>query len=165
MLAVWLSGMVGRFLYVQIPRNLQGSELTAEQVKDELSRLATTIRSTSVGDLLMDQIDRKFSLVKHPDSILGTVGALTRLVTIRRELRHATRAVIAKGGLSRTSAERLTQATDERIALLRKSVALGQVQKLFHYWHAIHLPFTVIMFITLAAHVIVTVLIGYTWIF
>ena len=165
MLSVWLSGMVGRFLYVQIPRNLQGNELSGEQVKEELSRLAADICTTSVGQGLMNQIDRRFSLVKRPESIMGTIRTLVHLVSIRRELQHATRVVIAGGGLSRTSASRLSRATNERIVLLRKSIALVQVQKLFHYWHAIHLPFTVIMFITLAAHVAVTVLIGYTWIF
>jgi len=44
-------------------------------------------------------------------------------------------------------------------------VLLTQMERLFFYWHAVHLPFTVIMFITLAAHVIVTVLLGYRWIF
>jgi hypothetical protein len=42
---------------------------------------------------------------------------------------------------------------------------LLQIEKLFYYWHAIHLPFTAIMFVTLALHVGVAIWLGYTWIF
>jgi hypothetical protein len=39
------------------------------------------------------------------------------------------------------------------------------VERGFYYWHAIHFPFSIIMFLTLAAHVTVAILLGYTWIF
>ncbi len=165
MLSVWLSGMIGRFLYVRIPRNLQGNELSGDQVKEELMRLAADISKTTAGEELIQQIDRRFSLVKRPDSIMETISTLIHLATIRRELKHAANAVIAKAHLPHGTAMRLSRATTDRVSLLQKSIVLGQIQRLFHYWHAIHLPFSVIMFITLAAHVVVTVLIGYTWIF
>jgi hypothetical protein len=42
---------------------------------------------------------------------------------------------------------------------------LQQMQMLFHYWHVIHMPFALIMLIIVVIHVIVTVSLGYTWIF
>jgi hypothetical protein len=39
------------------------------------------------------------------------------------------------------------------------------MKQIFHYWHVVHLPFSVIMFVILLIHVAVTVAFGYTWIF
>jgi hypothetical protein len=57
------------------------------------------------------------------------------------------------------------RAASARTTLVQKTILLAQVEKMFFYWHAIHLPFTIIMFITLAAHVGVTIFLGYRWIF
>ncbi|MBI3405443.1 MAG: hypothetical protein HY046_08300, partial [Acidobacteria bacterium] len=51
-----------------------------------------------------------------------------------------------------------------RVTLIQRSLVLLQVEKLFFYWHAIHLPFTAIMFVTLAAHIGVALWLGYRWI-
>ena len=59
----------------------------------------------------------------------------------------------------------LRQAASARAVLLQRSFLLSQVERVFFYWHAVHLPFTVIMFITLAAHVTVVALLGYRWLF
>jgi hypothetical protein len=165
MVSVWLSGMMGRFLYLQIPRNLQGVELSPVQVKEQLTRLAVDISASGVGRELIQQIDRRFTLVKQPDSLFETFRTFLHLSSIRGELYHVTHDTLAKAGLPRATASRLSKVVHERITLYRKSVVLAQIQKLFHYWHVIHLPFSVIMFITLAAHVTVTILLGYSWIF
>jgi hypothetical protein len=165
MLSVWLSGMVGRFLYVQIPRNLQGQELTGEQVKKELDRISAELAQTPIGVEIAKQIDRRFQSITPPRTISGTVQSLFRLRTARRELGHITKAVIARAHLSAQDGEKLSRATGARIAMMQKSIVLVQVERLFHYWHVIHLPFTIIMFLTLAAHIVVAALMGYSWSF
>ena len=42
---------------------------------------------------------------------------------------------------------------------------LKVMQKLFKYWHVIHLPFALIMLIIMIIHVAVTLAFGYKWIF
>ena len=39
------------------------------------------------------------------------------------------------------------------------------VEKLFYYWHAIHLPFTAMRFITLVVHIGVSLWLVYRWMF
>jgi membrane-associated PAP2 superfamily phosphatase len=46
---------------------------------------------------------------------------------------------------------------EQQIALL------APFQRLFHYWHVLHLPVALLMFLALAVHVTLAVLFGYAW--
>jgi hypothetical protein len=72
---------------------------------------------------------------------------------------------LAESHLPHPAAHKLYKAASLRASLIQRSVILLQVEKLFYYWHAIHLPFTIMMFVTLAAHVSVALWLGYRWIF
>jgi hypothetical protein len=58
------------------------------------------------------------------------------------------------------------------MATLRSELKLQQrinnletMQRLFKYWHVAHRPFALIMLFVVIAHVAVTWIMGYTWIF
>ena len=164
MLSVAASGVIGRFLYVQIPRNIQGGELTATQIDGELDRLGTVLSSTPVGAAMMKGIDERFSAYRRPETLTQAIGGFFHLHSIRKSVKSSVIQYVRQGALSRHQARQLYKTAAARALLLQKTLALSQVEKLFYYWHAVHLPFTVIMFLTLAAHVVVTVLLGYRWI-
>lgn len=165
MVSVAASGIIGRFLYVQIPRNLKGSELTRQEINNELDRLRDEIAHSPLGIQLVNKIDESFLAIPKPEKLLEMFGLLIRLQNTRRQVKHAVREMIAKSRMTGEQTRSLYKLASARTTLVQKIVLLAQVEKLFFYWHAIHLPFTVIMFITLAAHVSVTVLLGYRWIF
>ena len=165
MISVASSGIVGRFLYVQIPRNLQGAELDASQIARELDRLSALLASSPIGALLIKVIDERFASMKRPATFLQAVSGYLHLRTLRREVRATMGLLLAKARVPHREARDLERIASVRASLLQKSIIVGQVGRLFHYWHVIHLPFSIIMFITLAAHVVVSLLMGYTWIF
>jgi len=165
MISVWLSGMVGRFLYAQIPRSVEGAELSLSQIQGELDSLSSELSGSPLGQQLLKHIDGRFAALPRPQSLLESFTAFVRLTQIRREVQRYVGDMTAKNALSPEQTLGLRKSARARAALLQKTLILTQVGKLFHYWHAIHLPFTIIMFITLAAHVVVAVLLGYTWIF
>ena len=58
------------------------------------------------------------------------------------------------------------------LGLLRSRLALEQqrrlllpFQRLFSYWHILHLPLAIVLLIVMIAHVTVAFLFGYVWIF
>lgn len=165
MVSVAASGIIGRFLYVQIPRNLKGTELTQQEIDVELDRLRNEIAHSPLGVQLLNVIDRSFAAIPKPDKLWATAGVLLRLQTTRYQVRRAVRAMITKTKMTHDQARSLYAHASARTTLVQKTALLAQVEKLFFYWHAVHLPFTVIMFITLAAHIAVTVFLGYRWIF
>lgn len=165
MLSVALSGIIGRFLYVQIPRNIKGNELTEQEIGNELDRLSRGLSSSPLGNQMVKMIDESFSNIPKPKALGETVATIFRLRNIRRHVNHTVREMIARAHDTREHAHQLKRLASLRASLTQKTVLLTQVEKLFYYWHVIHLPFTVIMFVALAAHVVVTVVLGYRWIF
>jgi hypothetical protein len=164
MLSVAASGVIGRFLYVQIPRNIQGTELSEAQVRTELDRLGAALASSPLGASMARAIDQGFSAIRQPKSLFEAASAFMHLYSIKRHVKSMMRGMISRSALSQQQARQLYDIAAARTALMQKSLIFAQAGKLFYYWHAIHLPFTIIMFLTLAAHITVSILMGYTWI-
>jgi hypothetical protein len=165
MLSVAGSGIIGRFLYVLIPRNIKGGELTAEQINAQFDVQEKTLRETEFGRELVHFIDRSFADMKRPTSFSETAAAFFHLQNLKRHVRRLVRSKISTNHIDHASAAAFIRLTSARTTLIQKSMLLLQIEKLFYYWHAIHLPFTAIMFVTLALHVGVAIWLGYTWIF
>jgi hypothetical protein len=165
MLSVAMSGIIGRFLYVLIPRNIKGSELSANQINQEFDRLGAALKESELGLNLIKVVDSSFAAIRRPVTFLDTVTTFFHLVRIKNRVKRTTRQLIAASHLPRHVARRLSKAVSARASLIQRSIILLQVEKLFYYWHAIHLPFTFMMFVTLAVHVGVAIWLGYHWIF
>ena len=163
MLSVAASGIVGRFLYVMIPRSAKGAELTEAQISGELSRIAGELSATDFGRRLLELIDKRFAAIPPPASLSGAIATLFRLRAVRRDVLHSIRSLLSQSLLQPQGSSDFYAIARERSALMQKSITLGQVGKIFYYWHAVHLPFTIIMFITLVLHVAVVTILGYTW--
>jgi hypothetical protein len=165
MISVASSGIIGRFLYAQIPKNLQGNELTASQITGELDRLSNQLSTSALGGTLTKAIHRSFESLPKPNTIGQAVKTFVALISLRLSIRRQIGAMIKANVHSGAAARELQTTATSFASLIQKSLVLNQAGKLFYYWHAIHLPFTIIMFITLAAHIVVTMLLGYRWIF
>jgi hypothetical protein len=165
MSTVVASGVIGRFLYVLIPRNLNGNELTLEEIDTELQQLSAGLRSNETGQVVLQTIDDAFASIKRPASVIDTLSVIFQLQRIKSRVKEDIQHYMRHRKVERTLAAELTQNANARASLIQKSIVLNRVERLFYYWHAIHMPFTIIMFVTLAAHVTVAILLGYRWIF
>jgi len=135
MVAVFLSGIAGRFIYLQIPRTIEGRELGLGEVSELQETLAREI-----GNLV--PVDE---------------ATLQDPVKVRAFLREAAIDPALKKkvlGLARRSH-----------ALKKKIGRLEKMKELFRYWHVAHLPFAIIMLVIMLVHVTVTILFGYRWLF
>jgi hypothetical protein len=165
MLAVASSGIIGRFLYAQIPKNIQGNELTAAQITGELDRLSAKLSTSKIGERLTKIIFQSFEVLPKPQSVWEATKTFVKLISLRLTIRRLVHQMVASNVHSKATAKEMQSTATAFASLIQKSLVLSQAGKLFYYWHVIHLPFSIIMFITLAAHVAVTVLLGYRWIF
>jgi hypothetical protein len=165
MLTVAASGIIGRFLYSWIPKNLSGNQLTLQGINAELHKLASSLMSTDIGMSVTTLIDETFESVKKPETLSETLLTLFRLQYIKTTIKQKVHTLIQQSNLSKAAGKQIEQSASELASLFQKSYILTQVEKIFYYWHVIHLPFTIIMFVSLALHVTVAILLGYTWIF
>ncbi len=50
MVAVFLSGIVGRYIYLQIPRSIEGRELTLREMEDQIAEMNKQLRQSVILD-------------------------------------------------------------------------------------------------------------------
>lgn len=167
MVFVVLSGVIGRFIYVQIPRSIQGKEL---DIKD-LSSIRQQMSDSFYMDITLNpRLIKEFEHLSTVDRFndLNIVQSIMIIMSdslkIRFYLRRLKKQLKASGVTKYRSKELLRTAKAELI-LSRKIGLLRTMQKLFRYWHIAHLPFAITMFVIMIIHVAVTIVFGYKWIF
>ncbi|RMG65319.1 MAG: hypothetical protein D6715_08645 [Calditrichaeota bacterium] len=166
MIAVALSGVLGRYLYLKIPRNVEGEELTLKELEAMEQTINRELKETF--RLSEKQIQLLEDALRNPSGhaplkkrgILGMVWQdLTwPLVRSRYETLIARRLNIPQ-----TQIRQFMQVLRRKERLEKRIDVLVQVQRLFHYWHIIHKPFAIIMYLIMLIHVGVAVWLGYTW--
>jgi hypothetical protein len=164
MVAVFLSGIAGRFIYLQIPRSREGKELSLSELRGLRGDITTTIR----GMYELDDESYKMigESVKRKPGIYQS-NLFLRLFKSLREQRKSVneiRRVLIRAGLPSKEIKKVIRLVKNEIRLNRKIEQLDQMQNLFRYWHVIHLPFALVMLIIMVIHIGVTILFGYRWI-
>lgn len=162
MLLVALSGFIGRYLYIQIPRSIRGNELSIDQINQQKSRLDEKLLSSfSIDEKEIEHLENsvagsfKGGLIQM---FTADLFRFFRLFAIERQLRR-------RRGIPKSSSKKLIKILTQKALLDRRIAILSRVHKLFHYWHVFHKPFAVLMYIIMFVHVGIAVWLGYGWIF
>ena len=161
MVAVVASGVIGRFVYIQIPRTIEGRELTLNEVKGMRAGLSNTIKNTVGMDENLKSMIMAFT-VSHDSS--GNASFIAQYFENKREIGIIKKTMRQKK-VHVKQRSGIIKLLKEEISLAYKIKRLQTMQKLFKYWHVAHLPFALIMLIVLIIHVGVTLSFGYKWIF
>lgn len=167
MTAVVLSGFIGRYLYQHIPKNIQGNELNMKDLEAENKRLSDHLQTEYrlPGDVLA-QIDN----IGIHDSDVAQAGFLKLLWYMiqgdlsRIQRTQKVRAILHQYSIDIDSSKGILRIANDRIMLRQRILLLEKIRQLFHYWHVVHLPFSLVMFAILVVHIGVAVAFGYTWI-
>jgi hypothetical protein len=168
MMVVCASGVVGRFLYVHIPRNAAGLELTVDEVAAERRGLLHEVaRATGIPEAQMEALLRSDPT---PCDGLGIVATARRMVRDEyqrwRAARSLRRLCVARqidSRLDRATLRRVVRLASREMALTQQVRMLGATQRLFHLWHVAHRPFAVTALAAVLVHVGVVVAMGMTW--
>lgn len=168
MVAVAMSGVLGRYLYLQIPRNVQGEQLSMQEIDNLKGELGgELIAKGKIDESQLDRIERDLSLEQKKNK--GTLRMLLAIITddLMRpfKTKKYRRKYLRNMNLSRDLEDQILNLILNRSLLNRKIAFLNQVQTLFHYWHVFHKPFAIIMYIIMLVHVGIAVWLGYTWMF
>lgn len=163
MIVVSLSGFVGRFLYVQLPRQRSGDELSLVEAEALDQSLRARLESEfQLSQEQLEALDRISSSGLEPGASLLKV--FLRLPIDPFVLRVRLRRL--QGGFSSTPrgvVGDLSRVLYRKAYLHRRIFVLRQLQRLFYYWHIFHKPFSVIMYLFMVVHVAVALATGYGW--
>lgn len=137
LVAVVASGIIGRFIYLQIPHTIEGRELSWLEVMDMKKELG-------------EELKTKYNIDISDFNAVKTSGIVSALKT---------------KNLPVPEYKKVKQLIYQQKALVKRLKRLDMMQSIFRYWHVAHLPFALIMLIVMVIHVAVVLTFGYKWIF
>lgn len=165
MVAVFLSGVIGRFIYLQIPRSIEGRELSLNEVKELKGELSHNILESVQLDpeslkIIQDSISVKAQIVSGV-----FLSRFFRKIRDDRKSLNSVKTALRKNNPGKEQQKQVIALVKSEMSLNRRIERLTTMQNLFKYWHVAHLPFALVMLIIMIIHVGVTIVFGYKWIF
>ena len=167
MVLVVLSGVVGRFIYVQIPRTIQGQELSINAANDLRENLANKVNAmVEFESKTLYKFNKLTSLERYKE--ITFIKALSYMMIdpfLRWKILYKINKGLRRINLTKNEKRDIITSAKNEIVLTRRIGTLRTFHKLFRYWHIAHLPFAIAMFVIMVIHVVVTLAFGYKWIF
>jgi hypothetical protein len=174
MVAVATSGVVGRYIYSQIPRRLNAAELSWQELQDEQIMLTNHMASQKVfrpGELVAAFHIPDVEMVRHKSAMGALLWMLVldlarpfRVASLRRRALAFGGIVLSLGGLlpsSNHELERVIQTVRRQAALSKRMVFLSRTQQVFQLWHVVHRPFSYAFVVLAILHIATALLLGY----
>jgi hypothetical protein len=163
MIAVMLSGFVGRYIYAQIPRSLNASSLSLKEMQDlcastvgEIERLKILPRE-ELAELMRSPISQEIENMSFVRAVVLMVW-----IDVRRPFKVATlRKRLMERSVSHAEVERAVGLVRTESWLLTKMAFLSRTNQVFQLWHVVHRPFSYSFAVLAIVHVAVGILIGY----
>lgn len=169
MMVVWLSGIVGRYIYARIPRGRAGVELNMEEIAERRRALLAQIAEHSGLDPAM--VTSALAPAAARIAGLGIWGTLRRMIAddlARRAAARRLRRLWESRGPRRRKADRrairnVLQLVRQEVALAQQARMLDATQAVFRYWHVFHRPVAIAALVAVLVHVVLVVSLGATW--
>jgi hypothetical protein len=165
MVAVFLSGIIGRFIYIQIPRTIEGRELSLNEIRDMKGNIGDTLNASIQLDensykIIVESVKVK-SKVNHGNFMVR----FFRNYTDNRNTLSTVKSVLKRENITKAQRHEALTLVKNEMSLNSRIERLVLMQNLFKYWHVAHLPFALVMLVIMVIHVAVTLVFGYRWIF
>jgi hypothetical protein len=174
MLGVSISGIVGRYLYNQIPHRVNAAEFSRKELQD----LQDTMMQQLAEQNLLRQSDVRSALrlpsQQRVDQLPGPAALIYmllldllrpfRIARLRNGALLGSEHLTSLGGLLPTSHRELERAivvAREEAALSKRILFLSRTQQGFHLWHVVHKPFSYTFAVLVLIHIGVVLMMGY----
>lgn len=167
MVAVFLSGIIGRFIYQQLPRTAEGDMLSLKELEMLNLKLSNALLTKgSQTPWLIEKLENTLSLSTYQNTPIPQLPLfLLKDYFNKKHFLKNTKKALLQGYHTHQEALTVFYMVKEKTELTRKTGLLKTMERAFNYWHIIHLPFAIIMVVIMVIHIAVTLLFGYRWIF
>lgn len=167
MVAVFLSGIVGRFIYVRIPHTIEGKEMSIQQINNINENLTIKLMSNyNLNSETIEKIENNARIERKERKLF--IDLLLSILPNYFQNKQKVRLIkneLSKNMIKKKDKKEIIKIVKRKISISNKIYYLRLMQSLFKYWHVAHLPFALIMMIIMLIHIAVTVSFGYKWIF
>lgn len=174
MLAVTMSGFIGRYLYSQIPHNLTAAELTKKEMEDNEEKLQKELEEQQ--NTFGFSVDALYALPTAAEvaktTLLGSVVSMF-VIDFKRPF-IASRVRLQQAGLGKwlvsgfglfstgnPKVERAIHVAQRKASLSKHILFLSRTQQVFRLWHVVHRPFSYAFAILAVIHIALVLVMGY----
>ena len=174
MVAVALSGIIGRYLYSKIPRTLTAAELSLNELVSTEKDLTDALSAQSIysadqlGRILYvpsaEHLRRIGPLLALGEMIMLDLRLPLQVASLRRASSTIAGNLCSLGGLfssSNLEVEPVVQLVRKKASLSRRVIFLDHTQRVFHLWHVIHRPFSYAFAVLAIMHILVVMGLGF----
>jgi hypothetical protein len=161
MLATVLFGVLGRYIYIQIPRGITGAELSMKEIELSAASMDRQLES-QLGRKGTDQkaIRDLFEDVSEVDAEdRNAFSTLFHMMITDIKNRFKTwklkRVLVNEFCLDARTAGYTVSLIKRKAALIRRKNLLSTTHRILKYWHVIHIPLAIVMFSIMFIHIIV----------
>jgi hypothetical protein len=174
MLGVSISGIVGRYLYSQIPHRVNAAEFSRKELQDLQDKMMEQLagqkllRESDVRSALRLPSQQRVDQLPIPAALiymlLLDLLRPFRIARLRNGALLGSEHLTTLGGLLPTHHRELERAivvTREEAALSKRILFLSRTQQVFHLWHVIHRPFSYTFAVLVLIHIGVVLMMGF----
>lgn len=165
MAVVVVSGVFGRYVFARIPKAMDGRFRGLDDIDRQAAALGEEIRAA--GTVPVGQLEALLAgpSLRAPRGTLDALWLAFRGDVATRVHLLRSRRLLARADVSAVTKRRTLQLLRSRLSLEQQSRLLLPFQRMFSYWHILHLPLAIVLLIVTIVHVVVAFLFGYVWIF
>lgn len=162
MLLVASSGLIGRYLYIQIHHGLYGARTLVSEYQQQASeRKAIIIRTLPRAEEVTAQLETLEKISTSP--VHGLLHSLRMHRLTRRSIRTVRIAMEAikapdsdtRSSLDLAQARIINNSIERYFSALKRAANLQVNERLFAWWHVLHLPLFIMMLLSGIVHVFV----------
>ena len=158
MIVTMCFGILGRYIYTQIPRSISGAELKENEINSMVEELDTALAEHLPGKPIKPLMD----MITLPGEEVRGMGPLKGLgYCIKNDLKNYLAISRMKNrlgkeyGLSRKIRRETVALFKKKAGLIRRRHLLTTSHELLHYWHVVHIPLAILMFTVMFIHIAV----------
>ena len=151
MIAVVLSGIVGRYIYTAVPRTADGAIMEAVELERQIAAAEADLQRWLAGRPEADQ-----RLAQRMAALPATGGPLLVLgrTFLEWEYRLAWRRERKRmGAMEKAQARELDRMLHQRRSLRRQMASLALARRMLATWHTVHIPIGMVLFTTAFVHI------------
>lgn len=161
MVVVVISGLTGRFLYARVPKTINGQVRTLKALREERETLLEAV----AGEIGLPEahLETLFPPLVRTE-VTGFGHAFRVAVQYGLDKRKRKQWIVQQAealGIAPVHHKTFTRLVRDEIRLERHIALLTPFQKLFSYWHAVHIPLTIVMGVVVLLHIGVAIAFGY----
>ncbi|MDH4043457.1 MAG: hypothetical protein OEW06_03280, partial [Gemmatimonadota bacterium] len=165
MMTILVSGLFGRYVYVRLPKAINGHFLSLQAIEQKQRQVLEVIALRS--GLAQAEI-RAFERAarRRTVNVLPVALALSFWYDLTAgKHRKKIQGLLARKGVPPKTRAGVAQLFLEEVQL-QQSIALRKpFLQIFKFWHLFHIPLSIVVLVVTVLHIGVAIALGYTWIF